>query len=463
MRYEPILLTDEEDELTDYSASEDEMMNTSIDQPPFPSQVSVYTCTVNIFSNCFICSPTISILILYECVSKPLCVLVCICIHVCACVSKNTVFSNIFLNCTLVLFPQQPTPVPVSHPVATIKSTGTPSSVTSSTTAMKPNELTKHGIAKAAAIINSVSEATVSKALKAGTKRQAKGKVSNVAVTKIAKTVARTRDSQPTQRSQVTIKQENSVPKASSLVISFPLKLAMSSSAPSVSTHTIETKLNKAQSPVAVQNQGNMQVKTVISRTLPPPPLTVQSTTSTTTSAGGSVVSSSSTGSSSSSSSSDSEDSGSESSTSSPDEAMETGGPVPIISTAKNADQLPRPKAILSPVKVTPPTIITNMATPPPLLSPLTSPGMGTQMSFPWNNPRGEIKPPSSGLMPIAPSLSSPPSTLPFSSLNKPGSTNSAFQIVSPRLYSQSSAPLQDSTSSIAANNNNSTESSSTV
>lgn len=39
MRYEPIILTDEEDELTDYSPSEDEMMNTSVDHSQFPSKV----------------------------------------------------------------------------------------------------------------------------------------------------------------------------------------------------------------------------------------------------------------------------------------------------------------------------------------------------------------------------------------------------------------------------------------
>lgn len=38
MRYEPILLTDDEDELTDYSASEDEAMNRSMDGQ-FPSKV----------------------------------------------------------------------------------------------------------------------------------------------------------------------------------------------------------------------------------------------------------------------------------------------------------------------------------------------------------------------------------------------------------------------------------------
>ena len=349
---------------------------------------------------------------------------------------------------------QQPSPL-TSHG-ATVKSSGAPSSQTSTVVVPKPSDNTKRGIAKAKAILNSVA----SKASKShGARRQAKGtRISSGAVDKITKTVARARYSKNSHGTKLIV---SSIPVSQPLVVSLPLHLAsvaksqannaqtplttISATATIAENNLVTTTLSSSTS---VGNVGGVLVSTVSSSQAVPVMATGAPAVGARVEDGQQRSSSSST-SSSSSSSSDSEDSASESGSSSP-EGMEVGGTLPIImSSAAKSAGLPKPKAITSPIKTVPPAMLIQTSSspvpipPPPLLSPLTSPRLAVagatssaeSPGFTWTKPSGSMSSGNSsnvGFTPIAPPLTSPPSSLPFSLLSKqPGSANSAFQVVS--------------------------------
>ena len=364
---------------------------------------------------------------------------------------------------------QQPSPLATTQVTAAVKSTGTPTSQSSATVIPKPSENTKRGIAKAKAILNSVAGKAVSTAKASGIKRQSKGgRISTGAVEKITKAVARARYNKNSHNTKLIV---SSIPVSQPLVVSFPRHLA-SAAKTTQSTSTSVAQVSSTATAAVVQNHhvttmgsgtnvgsvGGVLVSTVSSSQNVP----VMSTGSITGAEGTTREgerqrrSSSSSTSSSSSSSSDSEDSGSESGSSSP-EGMEVGGSLPVImsSEAKKSSDLPKPKAITSPIKTVPPDMFSQMSSssipPPPQLSPLTSPRLGSGIAtndspgFTWSKPSGSMTSGNSsgmGFTPIAPPLTSPPSSLPFSLLSKqPGSVNSAFQIVNTKPPPSTTSP----------------------
>ena len=358
-------------------------------------------------------------------------------------------------------------PSPLTTQVAAVKSSGAPTSQSSAATVVpKPSENTKRGIAKAKAILNSVAGRAVSSAKASGLKRQGKGgRISTGAVEKITKTVARARYTKNSHSTKLIV---SSIPVSQPLVVSLPRHLATSAKTTQLPSTSSAQEISTA--PVVVQNcqvtshvttmssstnvgsVGGVLVSTVSSQGVP-----VMSTESSVGAVGSTRGgerrrrSSSSSTSSSSSSSSDSDDSGSESGSSSP-EGMEVGGSLPVImsSEAKKSSDLPKPKAITSPIKKTvPPDMFVQTSSssipPPPQLSPLTSPRLGhvavaggvtptDSPGFTWSKPSGSMASGNNsnvGFTPIAPPLTSPTSSLPFSLLSKqPGSANSAFQVV---------------------------------
>lgn len=292
---------------------------------------------------------------------------------------------------------------------------------------------------------------TTGAASKAGNKKQTKPgggggtKVSANAVAKITKTVARAR--QP----PVALPLQHSSP----LVVSLPLSLtnyAQRAKKLEQQQQLLQQQPPPLQQAIVVNVQQQLQQHQVNAlHSLPPqpisqvqqiqvPPMQAQQPAMQQLPAASSSSSSSST----SSSSSDSDDSGSESSSSSEEEPMETGGPVTMvtsISGTTSSTQLVRPKAVISPVKAPPQLIQTasSSSSPPPLVHTPTPPGSHI-VGFSWSNRQMDSSSSSSGFVSIAPPLSSPPASLPFSPLGKP-SSGSAFQIVSPKLLPS----LQDS------------------
>ena len=257
-------------------------------------------------------------------------------------------------------------------------------------------------------------------------------KISATAAAKISKTLSR---QHPSLHVVASLPPGPQPPALPPLVVSLPLNLA--GKTPQKPSHALKPQVQVALKPVWPSAPVSLAG-----------PATQGLASGVLTSSGRPVSSSSSAGSSSSSSSgssSDSDDSPSDSNTSSDeDEPMDTGpqGPVPMVTTIANTKvgggQLLRPKAITSPIKVPSQVLSAGdgsvSATPPAVLSPLASP-RGQPGGFSWTNrPKETAGSPSSlgGFVPIAPPLSSPPSSVPFPSLSK-HSSGSAFHVVGPK------------------------------
>lgn len=375
--------------------------------------------------------------------------------------------------------------------------------------APKPSTVaTKQGIAKATAILNSTSNSIAAKVSKAGTKRQAKqaskSATAGTAV-KISKTVSRVRqndvtsvllgaggatgpgvvassaDGKPTLVVSYPITSISATPVPVSLLstistltvttISSSSSLAMPSSSskpfsrplPALTTTQPPPPPPLASSSLLIPSVSSVHVATITTPGAAPPPPLIPDTGKgrgqhpTPRSSSGSTTSSVT------SSSSESGDSASDLSSGSDDEeTMDTGGdlvggggmgkgPVRIVSSVKSSSDLPRPKAIMSPVKMTPPMLMkVGVPTPPPTAAVVSPQPAFTGWGQPSQGGPGAEGGPS--LMEVggfaSPSpLASPSSALPFSSLNNPGASVSAFQVFSPKHAAPSSQNASSSAS----------------
>ena len=182
------------------------------------------------------------------------------------------------------------------------------------------------------------------------------------------------------------------------------------------------------------QQEDHESAEPIITNHTSPPPLTKVTLP---TSTQGVLPSSSSSSGTSSSGDSDSDDESTTSSSETRNDASIDRSPVQMVAEAKTSLSLLRPKAITSPVKTAPPhNIEMGVGNPPTMLSPLMSPTGLVQ----WTP--SDTTPHVGFTLLGPPLLSSPPSSLPFSSLGKPH--KSAFQLVSPRRDSNHTHPAID-------------------
>ena len=336
----------------------------------------------------------------------------------------------------------------------------------------KTNEHTKHratgSLSTSSHSSSTPSAATtqLKSAAKGSVKRQSKsaGKSAGGSASKISKTVSRVRQLNAQQMDTPLLSSAISVSK---LVVSYPITSIPSDvtplppSIPMLTTVTVSSSApttpyrplphsSKPTSSLYVSSVGGVQVTTI--STTNTATTSILPITSAKKMGRGSSTSSSS--SSSSSSGSDSRESGSDSSSSTDeDEEMQgVSGPVRLVSTVTSSSDLPCPKAILSPIMLTAGGSTSSSPLGAPIVSPvvfqsaLVSPRQTqAQAAFTsWTQspcgPEGGVPPSSSSsiiksateFLPLAPPLSSSTS-LPFSSLSKPGSGGSAFQVFSPK------------------------------